>query len=142
MSAAAPILFISLFAFIFDFQRALSDVCCALNGALCHCLAARYFSFASPLSHLGANTMEQQERLRGIIHTWRPEKRFGFVRSPSCDTDFFLHDTDLALKNRTRILVGNLVEFSPAQSERGFQAFDAIIVVEAQQTNSAPKENG
>jgi|HubBroStandDraft_5_1064220.scaffolds.fasta_scaffold276910_1 cold shock CspA family protein len=82
--------------------------------------------------------MEQQERLKGIIHSWRPDKRYGFIRSPSCDTDFFIHDTDLALKNRMRILVGLRVEFTPAQSDKGFQAFDAIILIDAkQQTNSA-----
>jgi cold shock CspA family protein len=70
----------------------------------------------------------EQERLTGIIHSWRPAKLYGFIRSPSCDTDFFIHSCDLPLRNRPRILVGQRVEFTPAQSDKGFQAFDAVIV--------------
>jgi hypothetical protein len=37
-----------------------------------------------------------------------------------------------------RVLVGLRVEFTPAQSDKGFQAFDAIILIDAEQwTNSA-----
>ena len=66
-----------------------------------------------------------EERLVGTIRMWRPLQKFGFVFSPEADVDFFIHESDLPATNLPRILVGHVVEFSPTQSERGFQACDA-----------------
>jgi cold shock CspA family protein len=70
----------------------------------------------------------EQERLTGIIRTWKPAKSYGFVFSAEANVDFLLHDSDIAAANRPRILVGERVEFTPTQSARGFQAFDATVV--------------
>jgi cold shock CspA family protein len=69
----------------------------------------------------------EAQRLIGIIRSWKPLLKYGFVFSPDDDVEFFLHENDLMPKNKPKVLVGHTVEFSPSQSEKGYRALDAVI---------------
>lgn len=70
----------------------------------------------------------QTTRLTGIIRSWKPLQKYGFVLSPDDDVEFFLHENDLMPRNKPQVLVGHTVTFFPSKSERGFRAIGAVIV--------------
>ena len=69
----------------------------------------------------------QATRLTGIIRSWKPLQKYGFVFSPDDDVEFFLHENDLLPRNKPQVLVGHTVTFFPSKSENGYRALNAVI---------------
>lgn len=69
-------------------------------------------------------------RAFGILRKWVPERGFGFVKSTLTQRDYFLHINQVRIEDRDRLFCGHTLEFSPSETSRGLQAFEALIVDE------------
>ena len=68
-----------------------------------------------------------EARIRGELRKWSTAG-FGFIVSSVSGTDYFLHRTQIKPGDREKLMVGHILEFTPVETERGIQAFEAEIV--------------
>lgn len=68
---------------------------------------------------------------KGIVKWFSSEKKFGFITSPDCDTDIFVHEKDV---EKPPIIEDQHVEFELHFGEQGPKARNVRVVPEETKT--------
>lgn len=69
-----------------------------------------------------------EERVKGTVKWFNPEKGFGFIE-PESGEDVFVHFSSIVTEGFKTLEKGQKVEFEIIQGERGLQANNVRLVV-------------
>ena len=69
-----------------------------------------------------------EEKVKGTIKWFNPEKGFGFIE-PESGEDVFVHFSSIVTEGFKTLEKGQKVEFEITQGERGLQANNVRLVV-------------
>lgn len=69
-----------------------------------------------------------EERVKGTVKWFNPEKGFGFIE-PESGEDVFVHFSSIVTEGFKTLEKGQKVEFEITQGERGLQANNVRLVV-------------
>ena len=69
-----------------------------------------------------------EERVKGTVKWFNPEKGFGFIE-PESGEDVFVHFSSIVTEGFKTLEKGQKVEFEIIQGERGLQANNVKLVV-------------
>jgi len=69
-----------------------------------------------------------EERVKGTVKWFNPEKGFGFIE-PESGEDVFVHFSSIVTEGFKTLEKGQKVEFEIIQGERGLQANNVNLVV-------------
>ena len=69
-----------------------------------------------------------EERVKGTVKWFNPEKGFGFIE-PESGEDVFVHFSSIVTDGFKTLEKGQKVEFEVTQGERGLQANNVRLVV-------------
>lgn len=68
------------------------------------------------------------ERLQGVVKWFNANKGFGFISRESDGGDVFVHFSAIKDTGYKTLFEGQKVEFSVAETDRGLQAEEVVIV--------------
>jgi cold shock CspA family protein len=69
--------------------------------------------------------------VRGVVRMFDPTRGYGFIRMEGHPEDIFVHFRDVRTERNGRrdLDPGDVVEFRLKKDNRGFKAFDVVVVV-------------